>query len=289
MLRILINRKAGKNNKKIDFNSIKKKFPKQYLNKKIYNVEDVNNYDHFFDSINFKDVIVLVGGDGTYNHFINGISKTPNQKIFFMRSGTGNDFFRSISKRNKIILVNDYIKHLPKVNINGLDLKYLNGIGIGLDGYVGNQIKNKTSSKNAFTFFYYSIVGILKFKTFILNIDIDGNNLKYNKTWFCSIMFGSTFGRGMKVAPHATREKELHAVIVKDCPRWLLLFIFPFIYFGKHIWFKKYVDIIEGNDLELLFKSKQYCQIDGEIIEVKKSPIRTYIWLSFQTYFIIDI
>ena len=68
-------------------------------------------------------------------------------KKFFMRSGTGNDFFRSISKRNKIILVNDYIKYLPKVNINGLDLKYLNGIGIGLDGYVGNQIKNKTSSK----------------------------------------------------------------------------------------------------------------------------------------------
>ena len=93
MLRILINRKAGKNNKKIDFNSIKKKFPKQYLNKKIYNVEDVNNYDHFFDSINFKDVIVLVGGDGTYNHFINGISKTPNQKIFFYEIRNWKRFF----------------------------------------------------------------------------------------------------------------------------------------------------------------------------------------------------
>ncbi|MCQ2545762.1 MAG: acylglycerol kinase family protein, partial [Clostridia bacterium] len=51
------------------------------------------NYQAFFDGLAPEDEVVLVGGDGTLNYFINAVD-TNNIKnnVFLKPAGTGNDF-----------------------------------------------------------------------------------------------------------------------------------------------------------------------------------------------------
>ena len=80
------------------------------------------------------------------------------------------------------------------------------------------------------------------------------------------MMNSAYFGGGMKIAPKANRaEKDLHLVIVKDIPKWLLILIFPTIYLGWHTIFKKYVKIIKGQEIDIVFDKPTYLQIDGDV------------------------
>ncbi|HBG32676.1 MAG TPA: hypothetical protein DDW82_02905 [Acholeplasmataceae bacterium] len=80
------------------------------------------------------------------------------------------------------------------------------------------------------------------------------------------MMNGAYFGGGMKIAPDAKREHDnLHLVIVKDIPKWKLILIFPTIYLGWHVIFKKYVKIIVGKEMSIVFDKPTYLQIDGDV------------------------
>ena len=55
------------------------------------NVLDVN-YDEFLPSLKEDDKVILVGGDGTLNHFVNDVDgKELPCKFYFYSAGTGND------------------------------------------------------------------------------------------------------------------------------------------------------------------------------------------------------
>jgi diacylglycerol kinase (ATP) len=60
-------------------------------------------------------------------------------------------------------------------------------------------------------------------------------------------MHGAYFGGGMKIAPKAHRkDAHLDLVIVKNVPKWILILIFPSIYFGGHVIFKKWVKVYKA-------------------------------------------
>ena len=78
-------------------------------------------------------------------------------------------------------------------------------------------------------------------------------------------MHGAYFGGGMKIAPKAKRKEDhLYLVLVKDIPKWLLIIIFPTIYLGWHVIFKKFVKIIKGENIKIISSEATYMQIDGE-------------------------
>ena len=91
------------------------------------------NYQEFFNNLKSDDEVVLVGGDGTINYLINEID-TDNLKnnIYIKKSGTGNDFLVDLGKVDEEeVLINDYLKNLPTVEVNGMKRKFINGIGYG--------------------------------------------------------------------------------------------------------------------------------------------------------------
>lgn len=97
-----------------------------------------DNYREFLYSLAKNDTVTIIGGDGTLNNFINAVDgiKLPCN-FYFYPSGTGNDFFNDVKEKseNGRVLLNQLIKNLPYVLVNGKKYFFINGIGFGIDGY----------------------------------------------------------------------------------------------------------------------------------------------------------
>ena len=85
-----------------------------------FDMTKITSYKKFFEGISFTDDIVICGGDGTLNKFINSIRNLNiKQHIYYFPCGTGNDFMKDIAPGKDVVQINQYIANLPKVSING--------------------------------------------------------------------------------------------------------------------------------------------------------------------------
>ena len=113
----------------------------------ILNLTEISDFHSFIGSLSADDDIYLLGGDGTLNRFVNEISDVDvKSNVYYYPAGTGNDFCVDIAmeKCEKPFLINDYIKNLPSVTVDGKEYKFINGVGFGIDGYcceVGDKVK----------------------------------------------------------------------------------------------------------------------------------------------------
>ena len=231
-----------------------------------FSLLEIHDVDQFVSQLNPDDRIIIVGGDGTINRLVNAINhKEIKQEIYMYQAGTGNDFVRSLKTKDKLVLITPYLKHLPVITYNQKKRLFLNGVGGGLDGYIAYLVNHSHFKKNKINYFRHSFEGFVKFKPVAAKITIDGKSFHEDKLWLASIMNGSYFGGGMKIAPKAHREEEnLHLIIVKNIPKWLLILIFPTIYFGWHTHFKKFVNCYIGQKISFEMDQPIYLQIDGE-------------------------
>jgi diacylglycerol kinase (ATP) len=255
----------GKNPKFIE--KIIKKLQKNGSTVISYSILAIEDVEAFASECHIDDRIIIVGGDGTINHLANRIYDLDfKQKLYMYQAGTGNDFIRSLKTKDKIVLINDYIKDLPKVTYREEHRYFLNGAGAGLDGYIGHLVNTSRFKKNKLNYFRHAFEGFAKFKPIAAEITVDGISFREEKLWFASMMHGAYYGGGMKIAPKAHRkDKDLHLVVVKNVPKWILILIFPSIYLGWHVMFKSWVKIYKANEVTIKFDKPTYLQIDGDV------------------------
>lgn len=239
-------------------------------------VEDilkVGNVDEFIHQLHPEDRVILVGGDGTLNRLVNVIhGKTFTQDLDMYQAGTGNDFIRSLNTSDKIVSLKPYIERIPTITFNDQKKFFLNGAGIGMDGYIASLVNHAKGKKNKVNYFKNTLKGFVLFKPMKIKFTVDGKTYEDEKVWLASVMNAPYFGGGMKIAPDANRSQdELELVLIRKIPKFMLFLIFPTIYSGKHVRFKKWVKIYKGKQFELAFEKDTYMQIDGE----DEYPIRS--------------
>lgn len=233
----------------------------------------ISDYESFFSSTSEDDNIVICGGDGTLNRFVNETKDLSiKNSIFFFSIGTGNDFNRDLGKESAAtptFRINKYIKELPTVIIDDTEQLFINGVGFGIDGYcceVGDKLR-KTSDKPV-NYTGIAIKGLLfHFKPVTATITVDGRKYTYNKVWIAPTMNGKYYGGGMMCAPNQERlnkNKKLTLVLMHGAGRIRTLCIFPSIFKGKHIKHKKTVAIHTGHDITVEFDRPTPLQVDGE-------------------------
>lgn len=236
-------------------------------------------YNEFVSKLNENDKIILAGGDGTINHFVNDTSGIEiNNDIYYYATGTGNDFLHEfgMEKGEDPFLINKYIKDLPSVTIDGKSKKFINGIGFGIDGYcceVGDKLRETSDQPVNYT--SIAIKGLLfKYKPTTATVSVDGEKHTFKKVWIAPTMNGKFYGGGMMTAPDQDRLNEdgiVTAVIMHRAGRLRTLITFPSIFKGKHINHKKTVAVLTGHNIEVEFDSPRPLQIDGEtVLGVKK-------------------
>jgi diacylglycerol kinase family enzyme len=238
---------------------------------KLVNMLELDSYNTLFKIIEPEDKIIIFGGDGTLNHFVNNVDGLEiNNEIYYYPSGTGNDFAADVASDSSEmpILINKYINNIPDVEIDGKSYKFINGVGYGIDGYcceIGDKEREKGKKAN---YTAIAIKGLLfHFKPVKAMVTVDGVDYEFKKVWIAPTMHGRRYGGGMIPTPNQVRNGEdgkLSLMVFHGSSKLKTLMIFPSIFKGEHVKQTKYVTIIEGREIRVRFDRPTPLQIDGE-------------------------
>lgn len=233
----------------------------------------IEDYGDFLANIDKDDAIVVCGGDGTVNRFINDSRDAKSENdIFYYALGTGNDFLKDIEgEAKKLVQINKYIASLPTVVINGKEYKFVNNVGFGIDGYccqVGDELKAKGKKNISYT--GIAIKGLLfKFKPANAVVTVDGVKHEYKKVWLAPTMNGRFYGGGMMPTPKQDRlnqDGNLSVMIWHGSGKLATLMAFPSLFKGEHVNKTKYIEVLEGKSITVEFDKPCAVQFDGETI-----------------------
>ncbi len=235
-------------------------------------ITKIKSYEEFFAERKGKGIIIC-GGDGTLNRFLNDISDIEiDCSIHFYPAGSGNDFFRDLgADTSDFICIDKYIKSLPVCTVNGKKFKFINGVGYGIDGYcceVGDKLRAETDKKIDYT--GIAIKGLLfHYKPTDATVTVDGVKHEFHKVWIAPTMIGRFYGGGMMPTPNQDRlnpDGELSVMIFHDTNAIQTLMIFPKIFKGEHVKKDKKVTVLTGKEITVEFSAPRPLQIDGETI-----------------------
>ena len=232
------------------------------------------SYPEFFAGLKGEDRVIICGGDGTLNRFVNDARGIDiHNDILYYAAGSGNDFLRDIGKEKGCapFVINQYIKELPSVTVNGKETLFLNAIGFGIDGYcceVGDALRGKADKPVNYT--AIAIKGLLfHFHPANAEVTVDGKTKRYRRVWLAPMMNGRFYGGGMMVTPDQHRgnaEGKVSVCVMHGSGKIKTLAVFPSIFKGGHVKHTEMVEILTGHDIEVRFDRPCALQIDGETI-----------------------
>lgn len=228
------------------------------------------NYEQFLAKLTKDDKVILCGGDGTLNKSINILyGKTLACPFYFHATGTGNDFLTDVKHEEKdgLVYLNDHLKHLPRVIVNGEEVRFINGVGFGIDGEAC-RVADEMAKKGKQDINYASIsVNLLLFhyKKPKATVEIDGKVYHFKNVWLAPSMKGRYYGGGMMIAPKQDRNKDtLSFVVIHRRSRLTTLIAFPSLFKGEHVNKRGFAEVIEGKHIKVTFSHPLALQIDGE-------------------------
>lgn len=235
-------------------------------------ITEYSDLKDFISSLPKDNEIILTGGDGTLNSFINKIADCElSHKVYFYASGSGNDFARDIKfkKRTTPICINEYIKNLPIAHINGKSYKFINCVGSGMDGYCCGEVERlRKLSKKTGNYFFAAIKALIyAYKPCTATVNVDGKEYTFKDTWLVPTMNGRYFGGGFMAAPKQDRlnqEHSLSVVAMHSKNIFKIILAFGLILIGKHTILKSMITTIGGHNISVKLDRKATLQIDGE-------------------------
>ena len=244
----------------------------------------VNDYRALFASMPEDERVIVSGGDGTLNRFINDTEEIAFENpVYYYATGSGNDFLKDIGGNvgDKPVCIDKYLKALPTVDVKGKSYRFINGIGYGIDGYcceVGDKLR-ETSDK-PINYAGIAIKGLLfHYHPTSATVIVDGVEHKYKKVWLAPTMNGRYYGGGMIPTPKQDRLNKEHTVSVMvyyGSGKIKSLAVFPSIFKGEHVNHKEMVEVLSGKEITVRFDSPAALQVDGEtIIGVTEYSVRT--------------
>jgi len=234
----------------------------------------ITDYRAFISSLHPTDFIIVAGGDGTLNRFVNNTADIEiSNEILYYPNGTGNDFARDLGydKGCTPFEVTKYLKSLPVVEVNGKRCRFVNGIGFGIDGYcceVGDELKKAGKKVNYATI---AVKGLLfNYRRRNAKLTVDDHTYTFKKVWLAPTMIGRYYGGGMMPTPAQNRNGKdgtLSTLVLHGSGKLKTLLTFPSIFKGEHIKHQKMAKIYTGHRITVEFDRPTALQIDGETIK----------------------
>ena len=246
-------------------------------------VREITDYDEYFAKIEKDAALIICGGDGTLNRFVNAtLGKLGDREVYYFACGSGNDFMREVKGEEEIVKINDYIRDLPIVTVKGQQYAFVNGVGYGIDGYcceVGDKIHEEKPDKKI-NYAGIAIKGLLfHYKPTTATITVDGETHTFKNVWIAPTMHGKYYGGGMIPCPEQDRnnpEKTVSVMVFHGKCKLKTLMIFPSIFKGGHVKKTKNVSVFKGKEVHVSFDSPRPLQVDGEtILDVTEYSVKS--------------
>ncbi len=267
---IIVNPVSGKGNARKKLAWVKERFIRESIGFEVFMTLPAVKADqliHEYFNSRFTD-IMIIGGDGTLQEALNG---NPPKDIPFsiITAGTGNDTARNLLATMKFrkqldIAINGSIKKFDAGKCN--NKIFLNGLGIGFDGRVVEEMEKSDRSRNRRFSYYKTVLKLITgYRESMLSINIDGETVK-TKTFLLTVAKGRTFGGGFRLNPYAKSDDGLLDLCLITKVRIVKRIMFlPSMGSGGHRnlkevrFFKCRKCIIEGNN-------DMVAHLDGEFI-----------------------
>jgi diacylglycerol kinase (ATP) len=211
----------------------------------------------------FTDILII-GGDGTINEVINGLPNF-NRPIGIIPAGTGNDFYRMISR-------DDPIKNALFGEIRDYDIglcntrRFLNGVGCAIEGETAELFEKKRGNqRNQSKYFLPILKKVITYKSKSMHLIIDQAR-EYKQNFFLlTIGNGRYFGNGYQLTPKARIDDSQFDIVFTDKVNPLLaLIVLAFLPKGWHRFFS-FVKFTLGHEIIIKSESSLTVHIDGEI------------------------
>lgn len=208
------------------------------------------------------DAIVIFGGDGTVHRHLPQLVKL-RQPVLVVPSGSGNDFARALRLRR----IRDSLAAWRKFssaghNVRDIDLGLITPLadkndagyapapperlfccvgGIGLDAEVSRRANLLPRWLRAHGGYFLSLLpALLRYGARNASISLfrDGAFIPapFKRIMVAAFANAPTYGGGMKIAPQAKLDDgRLDICIVGEINKFVLLCLFPTIYYGRHL------------------------------------------------------
>lgn len=248
-------------------------------------VTTISELEKYLSDAPADKTLLLAGGDGTLNRFINDSgAMLGKHSVYYYAAGNGNDFWSDIGHKrgDKPQCIDEYLKDLPIVTVNGKTSKFINGIGYGIDGYcceVGDRLRAEGKKVNYTSIAVKGLLGgykpcdaqITVKEKCADNGEVGTREKKFmfKKVWIAPTMLGKYYGGGMIPTPNQNRYDKKHNLsicVMHKHGKLKTLMNFPNIFKGTHTKSKKSVWINSGNEITVRFPRPSALQIDGETV-----------------------
>lgn len=197
--------------------------------------------------------MIVIGGDGTINEIVNGITDFDRVRLGVIPTGSGNDFARGMRLKgttkqhiNRILdCKKDYRIDLGLVKYeDNKDGKYFAiSSGIGMDALVCKKVNTSNLKKTLnklhlgkLTYIIITIQSLFTMDYSNMKSIYDGNRkLKLDDLIFMAFMNFSAEGGGVPMAPRAdATDGKLTACACYDISKWGALCRLPLLMIKKH-------------------------------------------------------
>ncbi len=213
----------------------------------------------------FSDVIII-GGDGTINEAVNGLAY--DIPVSIIPAGTGNDFTKNITlgKTQEEVFQTAVDGKVTRTDLGKCNERlFLNGVGIGFDGQIVEDMASKrVPLLKGHAAYYYHVLRILgSYKVKPFDFDVDGKPLKKDLI-LLTIGNGTTFGGGFKLMPEAKIDDGLLEVCeIGDLSPWKRFLNIHRLSNGSHGDLKM-VEFHRAKNVRIEASELLYAHIDGE-------------------------
>ncbi|MEO8795453.1 MAG: diacylglycerol kinase family protein [Daejeonella sp.] len=210
------------------------------------------------------DIIVAVGGDGTINEIASALLNSE-KAMGIIPCGSGNGLARAL----KIPLSHESaVKRLNNFRFSKIDSGTFNGksffnmAGIGFDAHISKRFADDlTRGLKGYVKTTFTEIGQYTSQNY--KIKIDGKDYE-REAFMISIANSSQFGNNAHVSPFASvTDGLLDVCVIKPFPMYHLP-VMGYHMFSKTAHKSKYVEIIQGKNIEILREEDGAIHLDGE-------------------------
>lgn len=195
--------------------------------------------------------IIILGGDGTINEVINGLTDLSQVTLGYIPIGSSNDFARSMGlsteplKALEHILAPSAYAHIDTgiLECGGKKRRFAVSAGIGFDAEVCHRLPFSRLKPvlNRVFLGKLSYVGVALQSLMLqspkkMTVVLDGGKtVSFDKVYFAAVMNQRYEGGGFMFCPKADpRDGFLDIFIAEGLPKLKILFLLPTAFFGKH-------------------------------------------------------
>lgn len=261
---IIANKCSGKGNGEKCLNAVTKYLDEHGIPYNVHITERVGHGKALAAELSARgsEVIVALGGDGTFHEVLNGID-FEKSRLGFIPAGRGNDFANGTGavSLDPVKAIENIVRGEPAdldyINIG--DKRCLNVGGTGMDVDV---LLKTAKSKNKLTYVASLLRCLLRFKPYHVEAEINGETKAYDCIML-GVCNGTQFGGGIKLSPLSKADDGKIDIIIMEKPKRVpTVLIMPKFVKGKHMG-KPYTHHIVCESVKVTTSAP--IELDGEI------------------------